>query len=767
MTRRLRTLMLAASPRQPWITAKNLLLWHRVRKDPEAVAIWNKYFDARQYLAENRDVAKGNVDPLVHFLLRGNEEGRNPSRGFDTRYYLGRYPDVAASGINALLHFAGFGHREGRTLNDPFVELAAQPAIANPASINNSWRADYPLVTVVIPCFNYGHLVEQAIRSVLNQTYPDLEIIVVEGGSTDPASIAEVRRLEALGLSRTRFLFRDERHLAGDNRNFGIGFARGRYICCLDADDLLRPVYIEVAVFLAEVFGYDLVTPSVQCFGGSDPAWLVPDPSFPAILEENQVATAALFRRSVWAHVGGFRDWGVGAEHIPEDWDFWIRFLGHGFSGKSIREPLLLYRVHENSLTRQSTLELHRQRDVLRKANADLCAGIANHAQPLRPVVNQWANLSSVDDTPGILFATPFLTIGGAEKLLRTLAQRVIARGLRLIVITSRSLPDSVPDDSRSFERITPHVYPLSGLFSSDQVSGEFLRYLIRRYSVQTLMLAGCEFVYHLLPALKKEFPNLTVVDQLFNGDAHVYNNRHYSGSIDATIVPSDALSDSLVHGHGADPATIHVIPHGIPLPAETGETPPALPAAARGRILIGFFGRLSREKAADVFVEIVRALAKEPDLFFIMTGEGPERDCIRDQIRKYGLEDRIYAPGFVENVEPLMRAADIVVLPSRIDGMPLALLEAGALGKPVVASRVGSIPTIVQDHEFLCEAGDVSAFCRSILRLARDPELRQRMGAAARSRVDARYSSDRMLEAYERLLWPAGEVQACKKAAT
>src|SRR6185312_7230286 len=103
-------------------------------------------------------------------------------------------------------------------------------------------------------------------------------------------------------------VFRTERHLAGDNRNFGIELGRGRYVCCLDADDLIRPTYLEIAVFLAERYGYDVVYPSVRCFGNSSTTWMLTDASFPEIALENQISTVALFRKSAWETVGGFRD---------------------------------------------------------------------------------------------------------------------------------------------------------------------------------------------------------------------------------------------------------------------------------------------------------------------------------------------------------------------------------------------------------------------------------------------------------------------------
>jgi glycosyltransferase involved in cell wall biosynthesis len=136
------------------------------------------------------------------------------------------------------------------------------------------------------------------------------------------------------------------------------------------------------------------------------------------------------------------------------------------------------------------------------------------------------------------------------------------------------------------------------------------------------------------------------------------------------------------------------------------------------------------------------------------MAGAGPEFDRVLRQIRKHRLQERIYTPGFVVPVTPLMRAADIVVLPSRIDGMPQVVLEAQAMGKPVVASRVGSLPLMIEDEKtgFLCEIGDLDAFSKQILKLAGDKDLRDRMKIAAQESIRMKFSADRMLESYERV---------------
>ena len=152
-------------------------------------------------------------------------------------------------------------------------------------------------------CFNYGAYVKEAIDSVLGQTAAlHCEVIVVDGGSTDPKTVETMRQLAANPPLRTRVLLREDgRHLVGDNRNFGIEHARGRYVACLDADDLLDPRYIEVALYLLERRGYDLVSTATQCFEQSDEYFGLPlSPDLSDMSAMNCVTTVAVYRRELW-----------------------------------------------------------------------------------------------------------------------------------------------------------------------------------------------------------------------------------------------------------------------------------------------------------------------------------------------------------------------------------------------------------------------------------------------------------------------------------
>jgi glycosyltransferase involved in cell wall biosynthesis len=268
-----------------------------------------------------------------------------------------------------------------------------------------------------------------------------------------------------------------------------------------------------------------------------------------------------------------------------------------------------------------------------------------------------------------------------------------------------------------------------------------------------------------MLPELKADFPEVRVVDQLFNDKVHVHKNRKYDAWIDATIAPSPAVCDSLVARFAAERSRIHIIPHGVEIPDRPQETHGASKNGFRRKLTVGFFGRFSPEKGPDLFVQIAHRLSKRDDLSFVMTGDGPERPLVASLIQKYKLDDRLSAPGFVEDLEPHLCGADIVVLPSRLDGMPLIVLEAQAREKTVVASRVGSLPHMVEHGEtgFLCEPENIDDFCACILKAADDPELRKRMGKAARAAAE-RHGEARMFELYDSVF--DGAAQALQESA-
>jgi glycosyltransferase involved in cell wall biosynthesis len=221
--------------------------------------------------------------------------------------------------------------------------------------------------------------------------------------------------------------------------------------------------------------------------------------------------------------------------------------------------------------------------------------------------------------------------------------------------------------------------------------------------------------------------------------------------SIDRVIAVSAAQLDELrLLGFRAD--RIVVIPNGIPAPA------PSRPrAAARAELDIGddsvlalLVAGLRPEKRADIFVEALRrAQAREPRLRGVIAGGGPQLEYVRTLASA--------TPGLVQvlgersDVADLINAADIVCLTSDFEGLPVTALEAMALSRPLVATRVGGIPDAVTEGRTgkLVPPNDPGAFAEALIALAKAPAERRSMGEAAGSAYRERYTLEAMVDRY------------------
>ena len=187
---------------------------------------------------------------------------------------------------------------------------------------------------------------------------------------------------------------------------------------------------------------------------------------------------------------------------------------------------------------------------------------------------------------------------------------------------------------------------------------------------------------------------------------------------------------------------------------------------AADRRLLEDFFatppqtivvaaGRLSVEKGFDVFVDAAAAAAaKHPEVGWILFGEGPLRPQLMQQIAERNLERQFVLAGFRSDLGRLLPQADLLVLSSYTEGMPVIVLEALAAGVPVVATAVGGVPEVIQDGEqgYLVSSGDDQALAVAIGRLVADATLRRRLGEAGRQRISDRYSCRLQAVKYQQL---------------
>ena len=142
----------------------------------------------------------------------------------------------------------------------------------------------------------------------------------------------------------------------------------------------------------------------------------------------------------------------------------------------------------------------------------------------------------------------------------------------------------------------------------------------------------------------------------------------------------------------------------------------------------------------------------QEPQTTFLLVGQGPTEKEVKAQALELGLEGKVVFAGFRPDAARIMAAADVFVLPSLYEGLPIAMLEAMALGRPVVASRVGGVPEVIDDEVdgLLVDPLDPAQLAEKVLTLLHNPELRGRLSRNAARKVRDQFSVERMVKSTE-----------------
>jgi glycosyltransferase involved in cell wall biosynthesis len=200
-----------------------------------------------------------------------------------------------------------------------------------------------PQISVIIPCFNLGEFIGEAIDSVLAQTFQDFEIIVVNDGSTDSLTNQVLNNIHH---PKIRVICTTNQG-PSSARNTGISQSVGKYILPLDADDKIATTYLEKAS--ATLNGNNrlgIVYCQAEFFGEKNDKWDLPEYTLPRILIDNLIFSSALFHRKDWEIVGGYKS---NMSMGWEDYDFWLSIIELEKEVYRIPEYLFYYRIRKDS----------------------------------------------------------------------------------------------------------------------------------------------------------------------------------------------------------------------------------------------------------------------------------------------------------------------------------------------------------------------------------------------------------------------------------
>lgn len=355
----------------------------------------------------------------------------------------------------------------------------------------------------------------------------------------------------------------------------------------------------------------------------------------------------------------------------------------------------------------------------------------------IRPDMNRPLHVVTYTDAPGI---------GGAEISLGHLVATVSHDIEVTILGTSQRVVDAIAARRPQASRL---VLPTKGPQSLMAHLATLLR--IRPDVVHCNLCVPWAGAMGLTAALMLPDVRVVRVDQLplRTTDAiALWRTRALSLRVDAHVAVGEASARRMEDFYALGRGTVLSIPNCVP------DVASAEPLAIRSseQLVVGSIGRLDRMKAHDI---LLRAIAQLNGVRVVILGEGEQRTALEQLAANLGVSDRLDLLGWVDNPRTHLPAFDVIALPSRSEGFPLAVVEAMLAARPVVATRVGSVAEAVLDGEtgLLVEKDDIDGLALALRRLRDDPVLCARLGQRGREVAVARFTVEHMTTSYE-LLW-------------
>jgi glycosyltransferase involved in cell wall biosynthesis len=354
-----------------------------------------------------------------------------------------------------------------------------------------------------------------------------------------------------------------------------------------------------------------------------------------------------------------------------------------------------------------------------------------------------------------VALVTPHLGPGGAERVLMDIAAALGRSEFEILLIAVDSRDDLWVDRWRE---VADHVYDLATLVIPEKLPTA-LYSVIANWKPDTVLIQNSLIAYAVAPHLRRQLPDVRLLDLVHSVDTGwniLTATRQVAKDLDLRVAVSETVRRLLIES-GEPAGRTLVARSGIDLGRFAAITP--LRDARPFRIL--FAGRLDPVKRPTMLAQIAGELRRRrpsADFRFAVAGEGPERPALSARVKRGGLAELFEFHGHVPDIAPLLADCDLLVLPSRAEGVPLVILEAFAASRPVIASSVGAVPEIVSEHTGILvplAAGEVEAFAGGIDGLLNDPERRRAMGENGRRMVATDYTVEAARRKYRSLFEP------------
>lgn len=556
-----------------------------------------------------------------------------------------------------------------------------------------------PLVSIITSYYNAGKYFEQTYNCVMNQTFPYYEWIIVDYGSTNQEDIEILERFANKDI-RIK-VYHKENIGIFSALNFGIKESHTDIIVPLEVDNLIVPTFIEYN-YWGLYFNSSAAWSYTDFLGFQCKNYIWKEEFSKTFLKsQNFLTYTAAIRKQEMIDIGCY------GNH-NEDYQIWLKFMRKGKFPVHIAQYGFWHR-HVNDEIYEKSVKFFPQ------ATETIGVNISAKEYPSRnlqnkfekPKVSQWdRKVFKKNNKIKVMMLIPWMEMGGADLFNLDIARRLDKNKFEVSILTTIYGGDSW---KQKFEEFVTDIFELPSFLDNNNYA-EFISYFIKSREINIIFISHSYIGYYLLPWIRMNFPNISIVDCL-HADMKFWRNGGYARLsevtdciIDKTIVTNECTKNAMIDTYRKSPEKLSVIYTGVD---QEYYNPEIVNCANlrnehnidENRPIVLYLCRIAPEKRPFLMLEIAKEVRKNiKDICFLVVGDGVQFEELKQKIIEYKLENTVYCVGRKEDIRPYYKVCDISLICSIKEGLAITTLDVMQMGKPVVSANVGSQYELVND---------------------------------------------------------------------
>ena len=566
-------------------------------------------------------------------------------------------------------------------------------------------------MSIIMPFYNEVTYLDQTINSILNQTFPNFELLIIDDGSTNETAIKKLQEIEK--MDKRIKLFHKNNEGASKARDYGETKVspQSKYLVFCDSDDLLNETFLETGFWTLETntkasWAY---TDSIG-FEGIEYTW---NKWFDAkkMEKENDLVITSIIRKEAFEEVNGFE---LNEKNVYEDWNLWLKLMAKGHFPVRMNYYGSWYRRKKESELNRARNNNERAMEIINNTtktikqrveaiqyptfnyNWDIIPDKINTISKVQVINNQKTN---------ILMIIPWMVMGGADKFNFDLISKLDKNKFEITVITTEP---AINTYRQEFEKFAT-VYDLS-TFLDQKYWISFINYIIEKNNINIIINTNSEIGYGMLPYLKAKYPQIPILDYVHMEEWYNRNggySRDSSGVasvIDKTLVCNENSRKILIDHFGRKPEEIETVYIGVDEKQFDSKKYNKKELKEKYKLpddkfIISFICRISEQKRPFLLLEVIKKLQQErKDFLVLIVGDGNLLSQMKSSAKRMNLLDNMLFLGRTNKTDEIYALSDMTINCSIKEGLALTAYESLAMGVPVVSSDVGGQKELINE---------------------------------------------------------------------